>query len=82
MQGDPIIAFLSDIIHLAIDEYVIHRNYILVGIVKSFVDVEWNIRSDFDIVPQERLKVCWCDIDDWDSYKQVKTPDYRNVKVI
>ena len=46
MPGDLVMAFTSDIKHPAVDAGVIHRNYILVGIVKSFVSVEWNTGMD------------------------------------
>ena len=40
MPGDVVMAFASDIKHPAVDAGVIHRNYILVGIVKSFVCIQ------------------------------------------
>ena len=88
MPGDLVMAFASDIKHPAVDEGLIHRNYILVGIVKVFVYVEWNTHLGDDewngITTQERLKVFWSDIDGWDSYSsnQPKHPLNSQVKVI
>ena len=39
MLGDLVIDFASDIKHLVIKECTIHRHFILLGIVKSFVNV-------------------------------------------
>ena len=88
MPGDLVMAFASDINHPAVDAGVIHRNYILVGIVQRFIDVEWNTgmsEEDWDgITTQERLKVTWGEIDGWDMYSSAKPPHPLNseVKVI
>ena len=63
MPGDLGMAFVSDIKHPTVDAGVIHRNYILVGIIKSFVSVEWDTgMADEEwngITVQERLKASW-----------------------
>ena len=88
MPGDLVMAFASDIDHPAIEEGLIHRNYILLGIVKSFVHVEWNTEMGDDewdgITTQERLKMFWADIPGWDddTCNQPKHPHNSQVKVI
>ena len=74
MPGDLVMAFASDIEHPAVKEGIIHCNYILLGIVKSFVNVKWSHgiedeESGWDGVSwQERLKVFWGDVNGWDAY--------------
>ena len=88
MPGDLVMAFASDINHPAVEAGLIHRNYILVGAVKSFVDVKWNTGMGDDewdgITNQERLKIVWSDIKDWDdlSLNQPECPLNSQVKVI
>ena len=88
MPGDLVMAFASDINHPAVAAGLIHRHYILVGAVKSFVKVRWNTTladDDWDgFMDQERLKVEWSDIKDWDNLSLEK-PEYplnSQVKVI
>ena len=74
----------------AVDAGVIHRNYILVGIVKSFVGVEWDTgMADVDedwngITVQERLNVSWGEVTRWkkNSPNQPPPPHNSLVKVI
>ena len=40
MPGDLVMVFVYDINHPAFDAGAIHRNYIIVGIINAFVDVE------------------------------------------
>ena len=90
MPGDLVMAFASDIEHPAVKEGIIHRNYILLGIVKSFVNVKWGCgiedeESGWDGVTwQERLKVFWGDVDGWDAYSCNQPGEPRNdqVKVV
>ena len=88
MPGDLVMAFASDINHPAIEEGLIHRNYILVGVVQSFTDVVWDTGyadDDWDgKTTQERLKVLWCDIKGWDKghANQPEHPLNQQVKVI
>ena len=90
MPGDLVMAFASDIEHPAVKEGIIHRNYILLGIVKSFVNVKWGCgiedeESGWDGVTwQERLKVFWGDVNGWDAYSCNQPGEPRNdqVKVI
>ena len=88
MPGDLVMAFASDISHPAVDAGVIHRNYVLVGIVQRFIDVEWNtgrFEDDWNgITTQERLKVTWGQIDGWDMYScpKPKHPHNSDLKVI
>ena len=85
MPGDLVMAFASDIDHSAVDAGVIHRSYMLVGIVNSFVDVEWETKiSDIGITVQERLNVLWGNIDNWNNYSPDIADSPRNdqVKVI
>ena len=80
MPEDLVMAFSSDIKHPAVDIGVIHRNYILVGIVKSFVSVEWNTgRDDVDeewngITVQERLNVTWGEVPRWKKTSPNQAP--------
>ena len=59
-------AFASYIKHPAVDTCVIHRNYILVGIIRPCVSVEWDTGiADKDwngITVQKRLNVSWGEI--------------------
>ena len=90
MPGDLVMAFASDIKHPAVDAGVIHRNYILVGIVKSFVSVEWNtgvtdVDTDWNgITVQERLNVSWGEVTRWKKNSPNQPPHPHNslVKVI
>ena len=85
MPGDLVMAFASDIDHPAVVAGAIHRSYILVGIVNSFVDVEWDTKiSDIGITVQERLNVLWGNIDNWNNYSPDIADSPRNdqVKVI
>ena len=88
LPGDLVMAFASDIKHPAVDAGVIHRNYILVGIIKSFVSVEWdNGMADEDwngITVQERLNVSWGEVPRWKktSPNQAPPPHNDDVKVI
>ena len=88
MPGDLVMAFASDIKHPAVDAGVIHRNYILVGIVKSFVCVKWDTgMADEDwngITVQERLNVSWGEVPRWkkSSPNQAPPPHNDDVKVI
>ena len=90
MPGDLVMAFASDIKHPAVVAGVIHRNYILVGIVKSFVSVKWDTgMADFDedwngIAVQERLNVSWGEVPRWkkSSPNQPPPPHNFQVKVI
>ena len=90
MPGDLAMAFTFDIKHPAVDAGVIHRNYILVGIVKSFVSVEWNtgvtdVDTDWNgITVQERLNVSWGEVPRWkkSSPNQPLPPHNNDVKVI
>ena len=90
LPGDLVMAFASDIKHPAVTAGVIHRNYILVGIVKSFVSVEWDTRMhDVDeewngITVQERLNVTWGEVLRWKktSPNQATPPHNDDVKVI
>ena len=88
MPGDLVMAFASDINHPAFELRLIHRNYILVGIVKSFVEVKWNTKMADDewdgITTQERLKILWGKADgaSWEHESQGKHPLNSQVKVI
>ena len=88
MPGDLVMAFASDIKHPAVDAGVIHRNYILVGIIKSCVSVEWDTgmadENRNGITVQERLKVSWGEIPRWKKNSHNKSPPPHNsqVKVI
>ena len=88
MPGDLVMAFASDINHPAFKSGLIHQNYMVIGIVKSFVEVKWDTEMGDDewdgIATQERLKVNWCDIDGWDSdtCSQPKHPLNSQVKVV
>ena len=42
MPGDLIMDFSSEVNHPEARDEIIHRNYILIGIVKSFVYEEWD----------------------------------------
>ena len=42
MPGDLVFEFASDINHPAVGAGLIHRNYILVGAVKSFFKIRWD----------------------------------------
>ena len=89
MPGDLVMAFASDIDHPAVYKKSISRNFILVGIVKSFIHVQWDTGmrddEDFDRFSfQERLKVSWFHIQGWDdtSGDKPKHPLNSQVKVI
>ena len=81
-------AFASDINHPVFELGLIHQNYTVIGLVKSFVEVKWDTEMGDDewdgIATQERLKVNWCDIDGWDSdtCSQPKHPLNSQVKVV
>ena len=61
MPGDLVMAFASDIHHPALESGLIHQNYMVIGLVKSFVEVKWDTEMGDDewdgIATQERLKV-------------------------
>ena len=85
MPGDLVMAFASDINHPAVDAGVIHRSYMLVGIVNSFVDVEQETKiAEIVITVQERLNVFWGNIDNWNNYSTdiSNLPRNKQVKVI
>ena len=88
MPGDLVMAFASDLDHPAVNEELISRNFILVGIVKSFIDVKWDTGmkdEEWDgIANQERLKMFWFDIEGWDNTfsDDSKHPLNSEVKVI
>ena len=86
MPGDLVFAFASDINHPAVDAGLIHRNYILVGAVKSFVNVKWDTGMGDDewdgFTNQKRLKILWSHIKDWDDSSQPECPLNSQVKVV
>ena len=89
MPGDLVMAFASDIDHPEVYKKSISRNFILVGIVKSFIHVQWDtgMRDDEDFdrfSSQERLKVSWFHIQGWDdtSGDKPKHPLNSQVRVI
>ena len=88
MPGDLVMAFASDIHHPALESGLIHPNYMVIGLVKSFVEVKWDTEMGDDewdgIATQERLKVFWFDIDGWDSdtCNQPEHPLNSQVKVV
>ena len=59
MPGYLVMEFASDIKHPTVDVVVIHRNYILVGIIRSCVSVEWDTGMVYEnwncITIQDRL---------------------------
>ena len=83
MSGYLVMSFLSDIKHPAVEVDVIHRNYILVGIIRSFVSIEWDTgMTDEDwnsITMQGRLNVFWGKIPRWNksSSNNPSTPHIR-----
>ena len=87
LVGDLVMGFASDLEHPEIVENNIHRNYILMGILRSFIDVEWDTgrrdKEDWDgITIQERLNVQWFDGNKLGITMNVKHPRNDQVKVI
>ena len=88
MTGDLVTLFVSDIKHPAVDAGVIHRNYILVVIIRSFFSVEWDIGmavKDWNgINMQERLIISWEEIPRCSKNSHNKPPHPHNnqMKVI
>ena len=48
MPGDLVMAFASDIHHPALESGLIHPNYMVIGLVKAFIEVKWDTEMGDD----------------------------------
>ena len=81
MPGDLIMAHASDIDHPAWVQVKIDRNYIMFGVVKNFVYVEWD--TGFGIIEDhERLNINWVAVPGWDTEDKIPPPCNDREKVL